>query len=640
LKIRWTFLVKHSSIICQSIVESGGGDCAVVRVGLEMTLGLLAAAVLVMLPALRMTGRAEQATAEYRRELGHTTSMISENARIQKLIRSFQLQHAVIELFRRRSDLLRTFSFRNARLRFMLSRIPVLSLVVLNVLVVSAGAWLACHHYLSVGTVTAANTIVLTLTHSVLALMTVIAAVPGLSASLKRLEELVGWGSERQAETTTRSAVNDEPVGTIELEGVSFSYEEGKPAVRNTSVSILPERHTAIVGPSGAGKSTLMALLLGLYEPQEGRMLFGSKAQAGGRSTVERIREQIGTVFQETTILNGTVADNIRIGKWDAAPEEIERAAEQAGLTDFIRSLPQEFDTHLSEDGANLSGGQRQKIAIARAILRNPRILILDEATSMLDTISEASVQQVIGQLAKDRTVITITHRLAGAAAADQIIVLKEGTVVESGTHDQLLANAGLYREMWDKQSGMTIAEDGHVEIDEQRLSRLPFFRSVPFEALRELKQLFNVERFEPGATFIRTGDYGDKLYLIVRGTVQVSKPDYEAGGRKQIVATLQDGDHFGEIALLRNVPRTADVTAVTHCIVLTLQRHFAAAAHAQAPGDSGHFGAVLNAARRMRRKKARISVSGLFYVTDTLLSEKFKKTNFSVWSKCCNIKH
>ncbi len=238
--------------------------------------------------------------------------------------------------------------------------------------------------------------------------------------------------------------------GKVEFDNVKFSYNPEEEVLRGLSFTVNPGEVTAIVGPSGAGKSTIASLLPRFYD------VTGGAIRIDGCSikdvTLDSLRGQVGIVPQETMLFNGSVYDNILYGRLDATPEEVFEAAKAANADEFIRQLPQGYETKLGDRGVNISGGQRQRIAIARAILKNPRILILDEATSALDTESERVVQEALDRLMIGRTSFVIAHRLSTIKNADKILVLEHGTLVETGTHDELLAKNGLYAHLYQIQ--------------------------------------------------------------------------------------------------------------------------------------------------------------------------------------------
>lgn len=241
--------------------------------------------------------------------------------------------------------------------------------------------------------------------------------------------------------------------GEIVFDRVSFRYpsRDEVSVLRNVSFTVTPGQQVALVGPSGAGKSTVASLLLRFYDPTEGRILFDGRDSMS--FPVTALRSQMAVVMQDVFLFGGTIRENIAYGKPGATDDEITGAAVQANAWDFINSFPDKMETVVGERGVQLSGGQRQRIAIARAVLKNPRILILDEATSSLDSESERLVQEALEKLMKGRTSLVIAHRLSTVRKADRIIVLSDGTIVEQGSHAELISNGnGLYRTLTELQ--------------------------------------------------------------------------------------------------------------------------------------------------------------------------------------------
>jgi len=239
--------------------------------------------------------------------------------------------------------------------------------------------------------------------------------------------------------------------GEVEYDHVSFGYDD-EAILDDVSFTVEGGDTLALVGPTGAGKSTVMKLLMRMYDVDEGAVEIDG--QDVRDVTVPSLRGSIGYVSQETFLFYGTVRDNIAYGSFDATDEEIEEAAKAAEAHGFIQNLPDGYDTMVGERGVKLSGGQRQRIAIARAILKDPEILVLDEATSDVDTETEMLIQRSLDRLTAERTTFTIAHRLSTVKDADQIVVLEDGSVVERGTHDDLLAEDGLYANLWAVQAG------------------------------------------------------------------------------------------------------------------------------------------------------------------------------------------
>ncbi|MDR2786327.1 MAG: ABC transporter ATP-binding protein/permease [Treponema sp.] len=232
---------------------------------------------------------------------------------------------------------------------------------------------------------------------------------------------------------------------------VNVSFRYGKnPVLDNVSLSLEPNSLTAIVGPSGSGKSTMLKLIARFYDPQGGRVQFGGVDEK--EIDPEKLLKNISMVFQDVYLFQDTIGNNIRYGRQDATQAEIEEAARAACCHDFITALPSGYDTMVGEGGSTLSGGEKQRVSIARAILKNAPVILLDEATASLDPENEAEVQRAIGALIKGRTVVMIAHRLKTVVYADRIIVLDKGRIVEQGKHDNLVAGGGLYSKLWDLQ--------------------------------------------------------------------------------------------------------------------------------------------------------------------------------------------
>ena len=246
--------------------------------------------------------------------------------------------------------------------------------------------------------------------------------------------------------------------GAIRFEDVRFGYDPAREILKGVSFEVPPGKSVAIVGPSGAGKSTISRLLFRFYDVKGGRITIDG--QDISEVTQESVRAAIGIVPQDTVLFNDTIAYNIRYGRIDASEEEVVRAAELAQIAGFIEQLPDGFAAMVGERGLKLSGGEKQRVAIARTILKAPPILVLDEATSALDTHTEQEIQSALDLVSKNRTTLTIAHRLSTIINCDEILVLKAGEIVERGSHRELLAMSGLYAEMWAMQREATEAEE------------------------------------------------------------------------------------------------------------------------------------------------------------------------------------
>jgi ATP-binding cassette subfamily B protein len=515
--------------------------------------------------------RGVEAAAEKRARDVAVLSIVQETISAPALIQTFSLRERFMGTFRRRNDSLLQSSIRLGFLTALMDKSSTLGALLLQVIVMAVGGWMAFHGRISIGTFASFQALFVTLSASVGYLASY---SPTLVAATGAVERMEGMLAEQPRIPEGPNATRLVSPETIEFRDVTFSYATA-PALDHVNFSLRRGSSVAFVGTSGSGKSTVLNLLLRFYDPSQGTILIDGTDLRD--AALDSLRQQTAVVFQENFLFNMSIRENIRLGRGDATDAEIESAARDAEIHDFILSLPDGYDTLAGERGSRFSGGQRQRLAIARAVLRRPAILILDEATSSLDPTTEAAVNATFSRIASGRTVISITHRLSSVTRADWIYVMHQGQIAEQGRHDELVAAGGRYSNMWRRQSGLHISEEG-AGVDAKWLGEMPLFQNVDASTLEELATLFATEQIPEDRDIIREGDPGDRFYILVRGKAEVLK----AGKR---AAVLQDGDYFGEIALLSDQPRNATVRSLTPCVCLILQRdHFRAMLDRSAP--------------------------------------------------------
>ncbi|MBC5585319.1 ABC transporter ATP-binding protein [Eggerthella guodeyinii] len=372
--------------------------------------------------------------------------------------------HAIVKAFNREDGTVDNFNATNARLygsawksQFISGLMqPIMNFVgnLGYVVVAITGSFMAVQGIITVGDIQAFIQYVKNFTQPITQLTQVSNVLQQMAAAAERIFEFLGEPEEEEDHVSARSS---EVECNVQFEHVHFGYDPEKPVIRDFSASVTEGQTVALVGPTGAGKTTMVKLLMRFYDVQSGSIKIGGHdIRTFAR---DDLRSMFGMVLQDTWLFHGTIRDNIRYGKLDATDEEVEAAAKAAYVYHFIQTLPQGFDTEINEDASNISQGQRQLLTIARAILADRRMLILDEATSSVDTRTEERIQKAMDNLMAGRTSFVIAHRLSTIKNADLILVIRDGDIVEQGTHEELLELGGFYAELYNSQFTETIDE-------------------------------------------------------------------------------------------------------------------------------------------------------------------------------------
>lgn len=388
-----------------------------------------------------ITNRTGKLFKDQQRNIGELNGFIEETISGQRIVKTFSQEKKVIIDFKGRNDKLRESGYYSQAYSGLIPKLMNLLNNLSFALIAGVGGVLALRGDISIGVIVIFIEYSRQFTRPLNDLANQFNTMLSAVAGAERVFEIIDEEEEEADEI--KAGFVERLNGDVEFDHVSFSYESGGNTIKDVSFRAEQGQTVALVGPTGAGKTTIINLLSRFYKPDCGRILFDGRDISGVKR--ESLRQHMGFVLQDTFLFQGTILENIRYGKLDATDEEVIEAAKQANADSFIRKLPDQYGTVLNQDGSGISQGQRQLLSIARAILTDPSILILDEATSSIDTITELKIQEALQRLMKGRTSFVIAHRLNTIQQADRILVLENGRIIESGSHEQLLKTEGFY---------------------------------------------------------------------------------------------------------------------------------------------------------------------------------------------------
>ncbi|TDO08545.1 ATP-binding cassette subfamily B protein [Bacillus subtilis] len=395
-----------------------------------------------------ITNRTGKLFKEQQKNLGELNGYIEESVSGAKVIKAYSREKQITAEFLEKNTALKTSGFWAQTISGFIPKV-MNSLNNLSFTMIAAiGGLFALKGWISIGSIVVFAEYSRQFTRPLNDLANQFNTMLSAIAGAERVFDVLDEKEEREDE---KNAVH-QPIqtGSIEFRDVSFGYDEGQQTLKHLQFTVPAGRSIAFVGPTGAGKTTVTNLLARFYEPDEGRILIdGTDIKTLTRAS---LRKNMGFVLQDSFLFQGTIRENIRYGRLDASDQEVEAAAKTANAHSFIERLPKGYDTVLTQNGSGISQGQKQLISIARAVLADPVLLILDEATSNIDTVTEVNIQEALARLMEGRTSVIIAHRLNTIQRADQIVVLKDGEMIEKGSHDDLIRQKGFYSGLYESQ--------------------------------------------------------------------------------------------------------------------------------------------------------------------------------------------
>ncbi|GIP07074.1 hypothetical protein J28TS4_54810 [Paenibacillus lautus] len=431
-----------------SVVTLVGVIIMMLTISPLLTLVVILTLPLSVVVTIMVAKRSQKHFVAQQKHLGQLNGHVEEMYTGHKVVKAFGRERQSMEQFDEVNDKLYDAGW---KAQFISGTImPLMSFVgnIGYVIVSVVGGVLVTRRAIEIGDIQAFIQYSRQFTQPITQLANIANVIQSTVASAERVFEVLD--EEEEVSEHTAPAELKQPLGDVTFENVSFGYKADQLLIENMNVDVKHGQTVAIVGPTGAGKTTLINLLMRFYELNQGKITIdGTDITALRRS---ELRSLFGMVLQDTWLFNGTIRDNIGYGREGATEQDIIRAAEAAHADHFIRTLPEGYDTVLNEEASNISQGQKQLLTIARAILANPSILILDEATSSVDTRTELYIQKAMNELMKDRTSFVIAHRLSTIRDADLILVMNKGSIIEQGTHEELLSQGGFYADLYNSQ--------------------------------------------------------------------------------------------------------------------------------------------------------------------------------------------